>query len=60
MFVSGSVFDDSKGDEVCYVPIFGHGGIYPDDHWVIGSHFMKENYFIFDQTPKYEKNKNYI
>ena len=44
MFVSGSVFDDSEGDKVCYIPIFGHGGKYPNDLWVIGSHFMQQKH----------------
>lgn len=61
MYINGSKFNDVKGDESCYLPLFrNRDHLMANDTWTFGNIFMNQYYFTFDMTPLTEQSENYL
>tara|TARA_B110001450_G_scaffold54137_1_gene50564 strand:- start:123 stop:302 length:180 start_codon:yes stop_codon:yes gene_type:complete len=59
MRVPGSKFGDPKGDNTCYVPVF-RSPFESSTQWTMGTLFLEKYYMVLDQTPKNERDLDYI
>jgi len=59
MFISGTEIEGDAGIDTCYLAVFKSQSI-ATETWFVGNVFMREQYVVYDMTPKDNDGKDYI